>query len=453
MRLFRCARWLMLAFLLSLIPASSHAQISISVGFAPPMLPVYEQPPCPEPNLIWVPGYWAYGYNDYYWVPGAWVEAPYEGALWTPNYWGWYGGRYRFHRGYWGRHVGYYGGVNYGYGYEGIGFSGGEWRGNQFAYNTAVMRVNQDRIRTVYVDRTIVERNTVARDNHVSYSGGPGGIRHTAAPQEQIAARERHVAPTRSQTQHVQAAQADRSSFAKANGGHPARAAVERPLSVGNNAAGAGARQSPQQTRGTAPLQNNGARGNATNARGAGVNRGTSHSSRTATPAQQTPNASQVHRPVITAPQTPARTGNSGATQRGSGSKPEARATPQPNRTQPSPQVRTTPQQQSRPAPQQQARPAPQQQVRPAPQQHAPPAPQQQARPAPQQQARPAPQQQARPAPQQQARPAPQQQARPAPQQQARPAPQQQARPAPQQQARPAPQQHSAPSPKAEKPR
>jgi hypothetical protein len=27
---------------------------------------------------------------------------------------------YRFHRGYWGRHVGYYGGVNYGYGYGGI---------------------------------------------------------------------------------------------------------------------------------------------------------------------------------------------------------------------------------------------------------------------------------------------------------------------------------------------
>jgi hypothetical protein len=50
MQLFRCARWLMLALLLSLIPASSHAQISISVGFAPPMLPVYEQPICPSPT-------------------------------------------------------------------------------------------------------------------------------------------------------------------------------------------------------------------------------------------------------------------------------------------------------------------------------------------------------------------------------------------------------------------
>jgi hypothetical protein len=30
---------------------------------------------------MWVPGYWAYGDEDYYLVPGAWVAAPYEGAL------------------------------------------------------------------------------------------------------------------------------------------------------------------------------------------------------------------------------------------------------------------------------------------------------------------------------------------------------------------------------------
>jgi hypothetical protein len=144
MRIFRSARWLLLTLLLSLIPASLHAQISFSVGFAPPEMPVYEQPPCPEPNLIWSPGYWGYDQDqgDYYWVPGSWVPAPYEGALWTPPYWGWYGGHYRFHHGYWGRHVGYYGGVNYGYGYGGIGYSGGEWQGNNFRYNTAVTRVD-----------------------------------------------------------------------------------------------------------------------------------------------------------------------------------------------------------------------------------------------------------------------------------------------------------------------
>ena len=93
---------------------------------------------------MWTPGYWAYGDDGYYWVPGAWVPAPYEGALWTPGYWGWASGLYVWHRGYWGPHVGYYGGVNYGFGYMGVGFAGGVWRGGVFAYNTAVVHVDVD---------------------------------------------------------------------------------------------------------------------------------------------------------------------------------------------------------------------------------------------------------------------------------------------------------------------
>ena len=42
-------------------PHLSFAGVLISVGFAPPVLPVYEQPLCPEPGLMWTPGYWAYG--------------------------------------------------------------------------------------------------------------------------------------------------------------------------------------------------------------------------------------------------------------------------------------------------------------------------------------------------------------------------------------------------------
>ena len=83
MRVLRSARWLVLALVLSLVPASSFAGVFISVGFAPPVLPVYVQPPCPEPGLMWVPGYWAYGDDGYYWVPGAWVPLSYVGALWT----------------------------------------------------------------------------------------------------------------------------------------------------------------------------------------------------------------------------------------------------------------------------------------------------------------------------------------------------------------------------------
>src|SRR5271154_2667441 len=132
MQLLRTLRLSVLALLVCVTAASLHAQfsVSINVGFAPPVLPVYVQPVCPQPNLMWTPGYWAYSNDDgdYFWVPGAWVPAPYEGALWTPPYWGWSGGNYGFYDGYWGQTVGYYGGVNYGFGFGGIGFAGGEWR-------------------------------------------------------------------------------------------------------------------------------------------------------------------------------------------------------------------------------------------------------------------------------------------------------------------------------------
>ncbi|MGD0629462.1 MAG: hypothetical protein ABR987_08920, partial [Terracidiphilus sp.] len=175
MRLFRSARWLLLALLVCLVPASSNAGVFISVNFGPPVLPVYVQPVCPQPNLIWMPGYWAYGDDGYYWVPGAWVPAPFVGGLWTPGYWGWRSGLYVYNPGYWGYHVGYYGGVNYGGGYLGIGFAGGEWRGGVFAYNTAVVNVNTTIIHTTYINRTIIQTNTIVNNNHVAYSGGPGG--------------------------------------------------------------------------------------------------------------------------------------------------------------------------------------------------------------------------------------------------------------------------------------
>ncbi|MGO9338741.1 MAG: YXWGXW repeat-containing protein [Terracidiphilus sp.] len=232
MRLFRSARWLLLALLVCLVPASSNAGVFISVNFGPPVLPVYVVPVCPQPNLIWMPGYWAYGDDGYFWVPGAWVPAPFVGGLWTPGYWGWSSGLYIYHPGYWGYHVGYYGGVNYGGGYLGIGFAGGEWRGGVFAYNTAVVNVNTTIIHTTYINRAIIQTNTIVNNNHVAYSGGPGGIQHTPTAQEQIAVHETHTPPTTFQTQHIQAAQSNKQSYAKANGGRPATLAVARPLPV-----------------------------------------------------------------------------------------------------------------------------------------------------------------------------------------------------------------------------
>jgi hypothetical protein len=235
MQLLRKARWIFVALLLSIVPASSYAGVLISVNIGPPVLPVYEQPPCPEPGWMWTPGYWAYGPEGYYWVPGAWVPAPYEGALWTPPFWGWSGGLYIFHPGYWGRHVGYYGGINYGYGYMGVGFVGGRWHGRDFEYNTAVMRVNNVHIRNVYVDRTIVERNTIRNERHVSFNGGRDGIRHDPRPEERNAMRERHVGETSMQMHHMEAARSDRNFYARNNGGHPQRAAAERPLGFNGN--------------------------------------------------------------------------------------------------------------------------------------------------------------------------------------------------------------------------
>ncbi|MGA7885159.1 MAG: hypothetical protein WCA44_05405, partial [Acidobacteriaceae bacterium] len=241
MQLFRTMRILLLAGLVLVVGVSLHAQLnlSISVGFAPPALPVYEQPPCPQANLIWTPGYWAYApdQGDYYWVPGTWVPAPYSGALWTPPYWGWSSGRYGYHEGYWGDTVGFYGGVNYGFGYGGIGYAGGEWRGGSFAYNTAVTRVNVTIIHTTYVNTTIVRAGIVANPNHVAYNGGPGGIQHRATPVEAAAARQHHTPPVAIQTQHETAAKADKTSFAKVNGGHPKTLAIAKPLAAPRPAA------------------------------------------------------------------------------------------------------------------------------------------------------------------------------------------------------------------------
>jgi hypothetical protein len=235
MHLLRKSRWMLLALLLSVIPTSSFAGVLISVGIAPPMLPVYEQPPCPQPGWMWTPGYWAYGDDGYCWVPGAWVPAPYVGALWTPPYWGWSGGMYMFHPGYWGPHVGYYGGINYGFGYMGVGFVGGMWHGRDFEYNTAVMRVNNVYVHNTYVDRTIVERNTIVNDRHVSFNGGHDGIHYNPRPQDRMAMSERHMGATPAQMQHMQAARADRSFYARNNGGHPQNVASQRPMGFANH--------------------------------------------------------------------------------------------------------------------------------------------------------------------------------------------------------------------------
>ena len=204
-------------------PAASFGAVFISVSFAPPALPVYTQPVCPGDGYIWTPGYWAYGPEGYYWVPGVWVEPPTVGYLWTPGYWGWGGSAYVFHPGYWGPHVGFYGGINYGFGYTGVGFAGGYWNGGHFFYNRAVANVNTTSIRNVYVRNVTVVNNNY---NRVSFNGGNGGVPARATPQEMQAEREQHVAATQNQEQFRAHAAQNRMQLAKYNNGRPATAAA-----------------------------------------------------------------------------------------------------------------------------------------------------------------------------------------------------------------------------------
>src|SRR5580658_8955523 len=190
--------------------AQAQVAVGISVHIAPPALPVYVQPPLPAPGFIWTPGYWASGDAGYYWVPGVWVRPPSVGVLWTPGYWAFAGGLYGWHAGYWGPHVGFYGGVNYGFGYGGIGFFGGEWRGGVFAYNGACANFGGVHVSNVYVNRTIINQNTIVNANHVSFNGG-AGIQARPTAFETQAANEHHFQPTANQMQHQTFASQDRS--------------------------------------------------------------------------------------------------------------------------------------------------------------------------------------------------------------------------------------------------
>ena len=222
----RSIRNFLFALVVMCMSAAAFAQIGIAITIAPPPLPVYEQPLCPGDGYIWTPGYWAYDYDidDYYWVPGTWVEAPEVGFLWTPAYWGWGGDRFVFYDGYWGPHVGFYGGISYGFGYFGEGYEGGRWDNGHFFYNRSVNNVNVTVVHNVY-NTTVINRT----ENHVSYNGGNGGINRRPRPEEEAVARERHIAPVPVQTRHMQEARTNPQQRASVNMGKPVVAATPRP--------------------------------------------------------------------------------------------------------------------------------------------------------------------------------------------------------------------------------
>jgi hypothetical protein len=221
----RTIRFMLLGFLILAIPAISLAQLGVSITIAPPELVAYSQPVCPQSGYLWTPGYWAYGSEGYFWVPGTWVEPPEAGLLWTPGYWGWGDNAYAWNEGYWGPTVGFYGGLNYGYGYGGVGYQGGYWNHGAFNYNRSVNNVDARSFHNTY-QKTVVNYRA---GNTVSYNGGRGGITARPNAAQETAARGRHTPATAAQTGHQQAAGKNHELLASVNHGKPPIAATSKP--------------------------------------------------------------------------------------------------------------------------------------------------------------------------------------------------------------------------------
>lgn len=234
---------IMLLFTLSFATASSiNAQINVRI--APPVLEVYTQPYCPGDGYIWTPGYWAYGADGYYWIPGVWVLPPSPDLLWTPGYWDFTNDFYLWRPGYWGATVGYYGGVNYGCGYFGTGYSGGRWQDGHFYYNTAVSRINVKSIHYSYIDKSVKQK--YIREDHPSFNG-KGGIAYAPKVNERREDESRQIKPTPEQNSHFQNAIQDKGQFSSPQQMHPSVSSMDK---VGGNRFNAGGRMMSGGNRG-----------------------------------------------------------------------------------------------------------------------------------------------------------------------------------------------------------
>ncbi len=201
------------------------ADVELRATDAPPPLPEYEQPPCPDDGYLWTPGYWAYGGGGYFWVPGTWVQPPPRRRAVDPRLLGLRGRRVciphrvlgspcrilrrRELRPWLWRH----------------GLCGRPWSGNSFAYNRTVNNVNVTHVHNTY-NETVINNVTV---NRVSYNGGSGGLSAAPTSQDRAASREQHAAPTPLQREHVVEAVRNPALAVRANGGHPPIAATPRP--------------------------------------------------------------------------------------------------------------------------------------------------------------------------------------------------------------------------------
>jgi len=133
---------------------------------------------------------------------------------------------YVFHPGHWGPHVGYYGGINYGHGYDGDGYKGGRWENNHFRYNTAITNVNVTTVHNVYNERVV--NNVTVNNTRVSYVGA-AGTRAQPNAAEAAHVNEPRFRAMPIQQQHHADAQAEPALNAARNQGRPQIAGTPRP--------------------------------------------------------------------------------------------------------------------------------------------------------------------------------------------------------------------------------
>jgi hypothetical protein len=201
----------------------------MSIQIGPPPLPYYDQPAIPGEGYLWTPGYWAWSPedDDYYWVPGTWVLPPEAGLLWTPGYWAYNNLGYVWSGGYWARQVGFYGGLNYGYGYNGVGYQGGRWEGGRLRYNLGANNLGRGG------DHHSTYRARLPTPVHYDRSGvngGPDGARAlqpTPAQQQWLATP--HTQPTSRQLDHERSALTMPVQRNTVNHGAPQIAATRQP--------------------------------------------------------------------------------------------------------------------------------------------------------------------------------------------------------------------------------
>jgi hypothetical protein len=76
MRIDSKTRYLLIAVSLFIMRAAACAQVGVFVGFsihtAPPVLPLYAQPPCSGDGYLRRPDYWGLAGGVYGWYPGRW---------------------------------------------------------------------------------------------------------------------------------------------------------------------------------------------------------------------------------------------------------------------------------------------------------------------------------------------------------------------------------------------